>query len=560
MRERLPATLATGALVLALALAAVPLTTSAQSLPGAHRGGTLRIVSNASEGTIDPQINYTSQYWQIYANVYDGLVGFRKTSGEASDDIVADLAEAVPKPEDGGKSYVFKLRQEVTFSNGQPVRPHDVVASFQRLFKVSNPNAGTWYNVLVGADACLKEPASCTLDGGVVADDAARTITFHLAQTDAEFMYKLAVPFAAVLPADTPAQDLGTKPAPGTGPYMIANYDPNRQMRLVRNPRFKPWNEEAQPDGYVDEIDYSYGLDDEAAVTAVQNGQADWMFDDVPADRLGEIGSRYTNQIHISPLFALFYVAMNNNLPPFDNEKVRQAVNFAVDRRAAINFYGGPRLGAATCQVLPPGFPGYQPFCRYANNPGKAWTAPDMTRAKQLMQESGVKPGQQVTLVTNDRAVNRAIGTYLQSVLRDLGFDASVKALSPNIQFTYIQNTNNKVQVSLTDWYQDYPAPSDFLYILLSCANLHPGSDSSINISGYCNKDIEAKMQEALQTAVTDQAAANAMWAKIDEQVMEQAPIAPLFTPKHLDFVAKRLGNYTYSHQSRMLFTKVWVQ
>ena len=556
MRDRTTAMLAAGA----LALAAMTAPVASSAAAGPHQGGTLRLVSNASQGTIDPQINYTSAFWQVFFVTYDGLVGFAKANGETSNDVVADLAEAVPKPQGGGKTYVFKLRPGIAFSNGQAVTPGDVVATFRRLFKVSNPNAGTWYNVLVGADACLKTPASCTLDGGVVADDKAGTITFHLTQPDAEFMYKLSVPFAAVLPANTPAQDLGTKPAPGTGPYAIASYDPNRQMRLARNPHFKQWSEEAQPEGYVDEINYSYGLDDEAAVTAVENGQADWMFDDLPADRLGEIGSRYASQVHISPLFAFFYVPMNVNLAPFNNEKVRQAVNFAIDRRAVVNLYGGPRLATVSCQVLPPGFPGYQPYCPYTKNPGTTWTAPDMAKAKQLMQDSGVKPGTQVTLISNDRAVNRAIATYLQSVLHELGFDASVKALSPNIQFTYIQNTNNKVQISLTDWFQDYPAPSDFLNVLFSCANFHPGSDASINVSGFCDKAIDAQMQEALKTAVTDQAAANKMWAKIDQEVTDHAPAATLFTPKHVDFVSKRLGGYTYSDQFHMIFSRVWVQ
>ncbi len=555
MREKLIATLAASAL--AFSAAATPRAASAQA---AHQGGTLRLVSNASEGTIDPQISYVVQFWQVFFVVYDGLVGFAKAGGEASNDIVADLAQAVPKPDDGGKTYVFKLRDGITFSNGQPVTPHDVVASFQRLFKVSNPNAGTWYNVIVGADACLKTPATCTLDGGVVADDKARTVTFHLTHPDAEFMDKLAVPFGAILPANTPAQDLGTKPAPSTGPYMIASYDPNQQMKLVRNPHFKQWSGEAQPQGYVDEIDYDYGLDDEAEVTAIENGQADFMFNDLPADRLGEVGSRYASQVHINPQFAFFYLAMNVNLAPFDNPKARAAVNFAVDRRAIVNLHGGPRLGTPTCQILPPNFPGYEPYCPWTKNPGATWTSPDVARAKQLMQESGIKPGTPITLITTDRAVERAIGTYVQSVLRDLGFDASTKALSANIQFTYIQNTNNKVQISLTDWFQDYPAPSDFLNVLFSCANFHPGSDASINISGFCDKGIDAQMQQALATAVTDKMAANKMWAKIDQKVTDTAAVAPLFTPKHVDFVSKRLGNYIWSDQFRMIFSKVWVQ
>ena len=526
----------------------------------AHQGGTLRLVSAASVGTIDPQISYESQYQAIFFVVYDGLVSFSKAGGKASTDVVADLAEAVPKPEDGGKTYVFKLRGGVSFSDGQPVTPGDVVASFQRLFKVSSPNAGTWYNVIVGADACLKTPATCTLDGGVVADDKARTVTLHLTRPDAEFLYKLAMPFAAVLPASTPAQDLGTKPAPGTGPYTIASYDPNRHMRLVRNPYFKPWSEEAQPPGYVDEIEYSYGLDDEAEVTEVENGQADWIFDDIPADRLGEVGSRYPHQVYVNPLFAFYYLALNVNLAPFDNLKVRQALNFAIDRRATVLLYGGPRLASPTCQILPPGFPGYEPYCPYTKNPGTTWTAPDMDRAKQLMREASVDLGQPVTVIVRDRAVDRAIGTYVQSVLRDLGFRAAMKPVSQNIQLAYIQNTSNKVQISLTDDFEDYPAPSDFLQVLFSCANFHPGSDSSINISGFCDQAIDAEMQRALTTAASDEAAANTIWAKVDRAVTDQAAVVSLFTPKNVDFVSKRLGNYTYSDQFRMVFSKVWVQ
>ena len=90
----------------------------------------------------------------------------------------------------------------------------DVVASFQRIFKISEPTAGSFYNVIVGADACIKTPATCTLDGGVVGDEAAGTVTFHLTQPDPEFMYKLAVPHASILPADTPTKEMGTDTSP----------------------------------------------------------------------------------------------------------------------------------------------------------------------------------------------------------------------------------------------------------------------------------------------------------------------------------------------------------
>ena len=173
----------------------------------------------------------------------------------------------------------------------------DVVASYRRIFKISGPTSGTFYNGIVGADACIKTPESCTLDGGVIADAAAGTVTIHLVAPDPEFMFKISVPHASILPADTPAKDMGTTIIPGTGAYMAESYDPNTRLKLVRNPHFKEWSADAQPDGFPDEVDYDFGLTGEAAITAVQNGQADWVFDAPAADRLPELGTKFASQV-----------------------------------------------------------------------------------------------------------------------------------------------------------------------------------------------------------------------------------------------------------------------
>jgi peptide/nickel transport system substrate-binding protein len=524
-----------------------------------HRGGTMRLVARSAAGTVDPHINYTLQYWQIYQGLYDGLLAFKKAPGSDGFAKVPDLAEAMPEVTNDGKTYTFKIRKGVMFSNGQEMGVKDVVASFQRIFKVSSPTAGGFYSVIVGADACLAEPATCTLEGGVVGDEAAGTVTINLTRPDAEFFDKLALPHAAILPADTPATDAGTTPIPGTGAYTISAYDPNTGMTMTRNPHFKVWSEDAQPDGYPDVIQYDFGLTDEAEVTAVQNGEADWMFDQPPTDRLGEIGTTYKDQVYITPLTAWWYAPMNTNLAPFDNIKARQAVNYALDRNTLVNLFGGPVLAAPVCQVLPPGFPGNEPYCPYTVDPGAAWSAPDLDKAKALVEESGTK-GQKVTIIAEDTAVSKAIGTYMQSVLTDIGYEAEVKPISPNIQFTYIQNTNNNVQISITQWYQDYPAASDFLNILFGCASFTPGSDSSINIAGFCDKDIQAKMDEALLLGVTDPDAANKIWAEVDRAVTDAAPMAALFTPKRIDFVSKRVGNFQFNSQFYWMVSQSWVQ
>jgi peptide/nickel transport system substrate-binding protein len=546
-------------LVLCCLCALVVVAAGQSGTTASHRGGTLKLDAKAAGGTLDPQVNYTLEYWQLYQGVYDGLLAFKKVGGDGAFTVVPDLAQNLPTPTNGGKTWVFKLRKGIKFSNGQPLTVNDVVASFQRIFKVKSPTSGTFYAGIVGAQACLKKPATCTLKGGVVGNAKAGTVTINLTAPDSEFKYRLAVPHASIVPAGSPPKDAGTKPLPGTGAYYFASYDPNKQLVMKRNPNFKEWSHDAQPDGYPDEIIQSYGLTVEAQVTAVENGQADWTYENVPADRLGEIGTKFASQVHVEPLTAFWYLPMNVNLPPFNNLKARQAVNYAIDRNAAVKIFGGPKLATPSCQVLPPGFPGHKDYCPYTKNPGTTWSAPDVAKAKQLVKESGTA-GQKVTVYSSDDDVNKGMAVYIQSVLNEIGYKASVKPISVNIFFTYVQNTKNKVQINVQQWYQDYPAASDFLYVLFGCESFHPGSDSSINIAGFCDKKINAEMHHALSTALENEKAANAEWAKIDKMVTDQAPMATLFSPKHLDFVSKRVGNFTFSKQFYWLVDQSWVQ
>jgi peptide/nickel transport system substrate-binding protein len=545
-------------LVVLVVLVGVVAAGSSNARTTSHRGGTLKLLANAAAGTLDPQVNYTLQYWQLYQATYDGLLGFQKAGGSAAFNVVPDLASGYTV-KNGGKSWVFTLRKGIKFSNGQPVTVKDVVASFQRIFKVKSPTAGGFFAGIVGADKCLKTPATCTLKGGLVGNAKANTVTINLTTPDAEFRYKLAVPHASIVPASAPSSDAGTKPIPGTGAYAFTSYDPNKIVVMKRNPYFHEWSHAAQPAGYPDQITQSFGLTVEAQVTAVENGQADWFYDFPPADRLNELGTKYAAQTHLTPLTAFWYAPMNVNLKPFTSLKARQAVNYAIDRNALIKIFGGPKLATPSCQVLPPGFPGYKPYCPYTKNPGSTWSAPDVAKAKQLVAESGQKGAKVVVISANDETT-KAVGVYLASVLNEIGFKATAKAISGNIAFTYPQNTKNHVQINVQQWYQDYPAASDFLHILFGCESFHPGSDSSINMAGFCNKPINAQMNRAITQEVTNFPKANAMWAKIDREVTDQAPMATMFTPKHVDVVSKRVGNFVFSKEFYWLVDQSWVQ
>lgn len=526
---------------------------------GDHRGGTLTMLWNAGGSSIDTAIAYDKN-WQVLRMTNDGLLAWKQVTGPAGNDLVPDLATAVPKPSSDGKTYAFTLRKGIKFSDGKPVKASDMTYTLERQFKAAGP-AGDFYSSLVGATACAKTPKSCDLSKGVIADDAAGTVTFRLTAPDPDFLQKLALPFSYVVPTGTKNKDIGTDPLPATGPYVIESYKPDNAMVFVRNPEFKEWSAEAQPAGNPDRIVMKIGLSLEDATTQIANGQADWMYETPPADRLGEISTKYAGQVHVNPVPQAYHMALNTLVAPFDDVKVRQALNFAADRNALTKIFGGPAVARPTCQILPPGFPGYKPYCPYTANPGPKWTAPDLAKAKQLVAESGTK-GQKVTIIDTNDDTAKAIDAYWVSVLRQLGYKTALKTLNTNIQFTYVQDSRNKAQMSYSYWFPDYPAASNFLNVAVGCKGFTKASTSSPNLSHFCDRGIEAKTDQALKLGETDPTAANALWSQIDRQTTDAAPWVSMFVGNRLDFVSKRLGGYAFnpSVAGGMMIQKAWVK
>ena len=535
-------------------------TTSSAALAGAKGGTLITLANSAPAGSPDPQVHYTQQLWQFLLVTHDPLVGFKRTSGAEGVKLVPDLATAIPKPADEGRTWTFKLRPRIRFSNGKTLSAEDVRATFERLFKIGNsPNAGTWYSVIVGGDACVKAPKTCDLSRGIVVNGD--SVTFHLTRADPEFLFKLAMPFAFILPADTPATNVDMPP-PGTGPYKWVEYAPRSEMRVERNPVFEEWSKYAQPEGLPDRIEQRFGLSAGAEVTQVARGDADWIAnsDTIPSDRLDEIGTKYADQVHINPILATQYFAFNTRVEPFNSLEARQAVNYAIDREALAKIYGGPNLADPTCQVLPPASPGYEPYCPYTVDPnGGRWTGPDMAKARQLIEESGTK-GARVKVSSATLEVSKALGLYFVDLLNDLGYKASSQFLSPEIYVPYVQNSKNKVQFAWSFWTADYPAASNFLQILLGCESFQPNSNSSPNIGGFCDEGIQTSMDEAAATSLVDPAAADEMWADVDRAVTDQAPWVAMFNPKLLDFTSDRVEGFQFHPQWGFLLAQASVK
>jgi peptide/nickel transport system substrate-binding protein len=527
----------------------------------AKKGGTYTILANSSFGVADPAQNYTLEEWQLLIDTHDGLVQFKRVGGVAGTTIVPDLATSIPQPTNGGKTYVFHIRKGIKFSNGQVMKPSDFVTTFERQFTVPGPTS--FYSGIVGASKCSAK--GCDLSQGVVADDSASTLTIHLTAADPEFLDKLALPFAYVIPASTSKKLTGNNVPPGTGPYMWQSYNPNTQAVLVRNPYFHVWSSAAQPAGYPNKIVEKYGQSISDEVTAVENNQADEVFDGdvIPSDRLNELNSaKYSSRVHVNPLTADWYMALNTRTPPFNNLKARQAINYAADRNAYVKIGGGPSLAVPTCQILPPNFPGYKPYCPYTSGSSTTkWAGPDIAKAKQLVKESGTA-GMKVVVNSANDDTSKALAQQMVADLNKIGYKASTQLLTGSIQYPFVQNSNNssKWNVAWSAWYQDYPTASDFLNVLTGCGSIHPHSDASPNIAAFCDKSIQAQMDKALTLGQTDPTAANNIWAQVDHAMTDQAPWVDLFNPKQIDFLSSRVQGYQWNPQWYILIDQQWLK
>jgi peptide/nickel transport system substrate-binding protein len=528
-----------------------------------HRGGTLTIRLSRETDAIDPAVAYDSISWPILRMTNDGLVALNQASGLAGTQLVPNLALALPTPTDGGRTYAFRLRRGIVYSTGRPVRASDVRASFERLFKVGKL-AVSYYDGIAGVARCKQRPKRCDLSRGIEADDNAGTVTFHLVAPDPEFLYKLALSFTYVLPAGTPPKDTGAHPLPATGPYMIASYRAKRRIELVRNPRFHEWSQAAQPDGYPDRIVFDIGGTPDEAVNDVLEGQADLFSSSLPQtppsnELLTVLKTQHASRLRTNPQGATIALFLNTRLPPFNRVQARRALNFAVDRAAAAEAVGGGEIYQITCQILPPHYPGYQPYCPYTagNRTGGTWTAPDLAKARALVAASGTR-GMKVFVFSWGELPG--LGPFAVKLLRSLGYRTSMKVKGGFDYFLVAGDSRTKAQVGITEWISDYPAASGFFSPTLTCTSFLPNSPQNSNNAQFCNPGIDRQIERAAVAQATNPDAAGRLWQSIDRQTVDQAPWVPLVNPKAVDVLAERVGNYQFSPQFGVLLDQLWVR
>jgi peptide/nickel transport system substrate-binding protein len=392
---------------------------------------------------------------------------------------------------------------------------------------VASPGSG-FFGDIVGADKLIAGKSK-SLPGIVTGKN---TVTFNLAKPSGSFLYRLTMRFTCPVPNGTPAKAIEDGSLPSSGPYMIKSYTPNRDLDLVKNPDYNAASLGKR--GVLDEIDLPIGVDPQQAALKIRSGSADLWLDKLPpADATQALNDpTLKGRVFSNPYAAVEYLWMNNDVAPFNNVKVRQAVNYAINRQQMLRVWGGPSQGATTDQILPPTMPFWHDYKAYPNTP-------NLARARALMKASGVKtPVNVVVRVRNDAPGFVELAQVLQQDLSQIGINVEIRSATDAVNNGIIDNRKNHIAAGINEWSQDYPDPEDFVNVLLDArrpgfpqARAHFAAAGAIPIFNKLDKLTGTARLKAYQAA--------------DETIMRRwAPWAPLINPIEVDIISSRVTGF----------------
>jgi peptide/nickel transport system substrate-binding protein len=443
----------------------------------------------------------------------------------------------MPEVSPDGKTYKLTLRPNMKYSDGTPIKASDFTYAIQRLFKTDS-GGSVFYDVIVGASDYADGKANTI--SGITTNDDTGEITIQLTEPNGTFANILGLAFAAPVPPSTPLdKDATNNPPPTSGPFMITKVDAPRTLVMERNPNFQTVKDAGATevaDAQVNKITVTENKNTSAQVTDIEQNNADFMVDPPASDRLAEVKTQYADRFRMEESLNTYYFFMNTQKPPFNDLRVRQAINYAVDPEALNRIFGG-RLHP-TQQILPPGMPGYQEY--------KLYPGPDLNRAKQLIAEAN-PADKNVTVWTNDEPDRKRIGEYYHDLLTQLGFNATLKVIAGDVYWTTIGNESTPdVDTGFANWFQDFPHPDDFFRPLLHGDSVLP--TNSNNFSRVNIPELNAEVDELLTKQIGDGGVEDG-YASVDRAYMEQAVWAPYGNEQFTTFLSERMDfDESYHH------------
>ncbi len=495
--------------------------------PRGREGGSITIGLSSQPDSLDPALSYTGEAWESLWLVYTPLLTYAHEEGTKGTQLIPGLAESLPQVSDGGKTYKLKLRPDLTYSDGSPVRAGDFEHSVKRV--LANQSGGTpFFLSVAGVEDFMKAGKPDADIEGIEADDKTGEITIKLMGPDGTFSNSLASTFSAPVPADTPVKDQTKKPPPGVGPYVITKSVPEKEFVLRKRKNFSL---PGVPEPKVDQITVRIFDDPRRETEQVIDNRVDYIVDPPAPDLLPSVRERYGDRYKEHTTVSSYYFFLNSKEKPFDKREVREAANLAVDNRAIARLFGG--LMEPGCNYLPPGLPGHQRIepCPWGDPNGAA----DLKRARELVKKAGAE-GEKVTVYgPAEPEPRRAIG-YFADQLNQIGLKATPKALDPSVYMGVVGSPKTKAQAGFLNFFQDYPHPANFM------TNMDGGSiqpENNPNPGNVDDPEINKGIAELRGEQDLDRVTGR--WAELDRKLVERAWLVPVGHRRLTTFFSERM-------------------
>ena len=487
-------------------------------------GGEVRIAASAVPDRIDPQLASTPEARRAARLTHVPLLTYRHAEGEEGAEVIAGLAEELPEVSENGIIYELRLRTGMSYSDGTPIRASDFERAIERLFDLRSPGASL-YTAIAGA----REYGAGEADSiaGIEADDQSGRIAIELTEPRGDFRNLLALPYAAPVPPG--ARDRGRREGPpASGPYRISGFERSERIELERNPRFASLLKGGAeiPVGYPDRITIRRNPDRSAQVRDLGRGRVDLVAGSPPASREEEIEARFPDRYRLENSIATYHFWMNTRMPPFNDLRVRQAVNYGIDRERLAQLLGG-RLDPGQ-QVLPQGVPGHEELTLY---PG-----PDLEAATELVAEAN-PVDRRVTIWTDDDPGHLRAGAYYRGVLTRIGLGAELEVI-PAEHYRGAIGDRRGADLDTGFWLHRprYPHPNEYFGPLLSGRTIAPVA--SRNFAQADIPELNAEIERLFDLGLEE---AKGGYAALDRMFMEQAVWAPWGQARVATLVSPRI-------------------
>lgn len=498
---------------------------------GARQGGSIAVAYGAQPDALDPALSYTAEAWEALWLVYTPLLTYRHAEGDAGAEIVPGLAESLPDISRDGKTYRLKLRGGLEYSDATPVRASDFEHAIKRVLALES-GGSSFYLGIEGAEEYVEAGDERGDIAGIDADDRTGEITITLKGPDATFTNALAMTFTGLVPGDTPFENLTKAPPPGVGAYAIASSVPNREFVLERSESFPGFD--GVPQANIDRLTVKIMESRPRQTQAVIDGTLDYMQSPPPPDLKPTVRQRHGDRYKEFATASTYFFFLNHDVPPFDDPKVREAVNIGLNRAALARLYAGELEPG--CSFLPPGMPGYAEELDGAGCPfGEPTQPPQTERARQLIREAGAE-GAKVTVWGNDEEPTPKVVAAYVDMLDELGLDAEQKVLDAGVYFQTVGNAKTKAQTGFAAWFQDFPHPATFFAIVDGDA-IQP--TNGINLGRVDDERIDGTV-DALSRETRLQRVAGE-WGELNRHLVESAHLAPYGHRKLTTFMSERM-------------------